>query len=85
MEDAVDGDRVDGHLGAVDVLLDDVGAVPGGLERRLDRGRQLGFGAHEGQPALPLTVGRLDDAGRDGLVEQPRLRDPGRGEALPLA
>ena len=25
MEDAVDGDRVDRHLGAVDVLLDDVG------------------------------------------------------------
>ncbi len=84
VEDAVDRDRLDGHLGAVDVLLDDVDAVPRGVDRRLDRGRELLLGAHEGQPALALAVGSLDDARRHRLFERSRLRDSGGGEALPL-
>ena len=84
VEDAVDRHGLDGHLRAVDVLLDDVRTVPGGFDRRLDRRRELRFGANERQPPLALTVGSLDDAGRHRLVEQARLRDSGSGEALPL-
>jgi hypothetical protein len=85
VEDAVDGDRVHRHLGAVDVLLGDEAAVPGSRERGLDRRRQLRVGADEGEPALALPVGRLDDAGRRRHAEQARVRHPLRGEALALA
>ena len=84
VEDAVDRHGLNGHLGAVDVLLDDVRTVARGLDRRLDRGRELLVGAHERQPALALAVGSLDDAGRDRLFEHARLRHTGDGQALPL-
>ena len=80
----VDRDGLNRHLGAVDVLLDDVRAVARGLERGLDRGGQLGVRPHEGQPALALAVRCLHDARRSRLLEEPWLGHAPLRQALPL-
>ena len=62
VEDAVDRDGVDRHLRAFDELLDEADLAAGGVERGVDRRRQLRLGADEREAALALAVGRLDDA-----------------------
>ena len=91
VEDAVDRDGVDGHLRPVDQLLDEADLAAGGVESGRDRGRQLGLRADEGEAALSLAVGRLDDA-RDrqplddaGDELRARLGHARLGEAVALA
>ena len=68
VEAAVDRERVDGDLAAVDELLDQEAAAARGCERLLDGVRKGGGVLDEGEAALALPVGRLDDAGEAELA-----------------
>src|SRR5918999_1585066 len=59
---AVDGERLNGHFGPVDELLDDGVAVARLVERAQDRRRKSRRLLDEAESALALPVGRLDDA-----------------------
>ena len=91
VEDAVDGERVHGHLRARHELLDEREPVPRGLDRGGDRAGEPGLVLDHGEAFLALAVDRLDD-GRQrqpvvGLVGDlpARLRDAVLVEALALA
>ena len=77
MEDAAGEERVDGHLGPLDKLLDERAAGARLGHGELDCRLELGRVAHERETLLALAVGRLDHAGNG----QPRRlgRDPPLG------
>ena len=96
MEPPADGEPVDRHLAALDVLLDEQRRAPRGVEGHLDGRRDTLYLRHERQPALALPIrsfhhARIPQFLRRGscLVgsradDVPRLRNTGGREGFPL-